>query len=372
MHETLWIPHNLGTTATPCWGAPAARPERAPGSPPGAGVGELAISVVAGLGTRRRCRLSPQTRAWASRHVDSPTTTTVDRAVAARRQGLRLPQRAGDLEAHRGGNPSRVRGPLSPRAHLEGLAGRRLELSGAGGPRHPARRAGDRPGEALQVAGDKTKPAGWERSSPSSTKAASCSSPRAAGAGLPGDRPPSSPISISLIGSRRWPLSRCRRSASTWAWIAVSSRPLSKPPLWRTSCERCCVSGGAMASSCGLRARSPKGQPLPRSSRPILGCLWKSSRPLLRSSTLQSTCGTTLQAIPPIVCGRSCASAAADGRPIPVGSGAPRQSCARVSWHPSSRRRRDDILMAYAKFNRGSIIRAVGTTMPSPSHKLGG
>src|SRR5262245_19840810 len=99
-HETLWITQNVGTTPTPRHRSPGAGIKFTRGRAPGTGIGELCVSVAAGLADRRRGGLEPQARARTATQVDRCAVRAVAAADAAGRQGQWLPQRAVDLEAH--------------------------------------------------------------------------------------------------------------------------------------------------------------------------------------------------------------------------------------------------------------------------------
>jgi hypothetical protein len=157
-YETVWIPQDVGTTATPGGGPAPAGFELARGGAPGAGLSELGVAVAEGLAAGRRGGFDPQTGAWAPVQIDRAPTRATAAAVALRSAGLWLPQRTVDLEAHRRRDSGRVSGALSSRPCVENLTASPVELSGAGTTAHSAQRARHCAVETPHVAGDKKKP----------------------------------------------------------------------------------------------------------------------------------------------------------------------------------------------------------------------
>src|SRR5215211_5581926 len=117
-HETFWSTQHVSTTAPPRGGASAARPERARGSPPSAGVGELGGAVASGLAARRRGRARPQAGPWGAAPIDRPAVPPIGATLAEGGPGAWLSQRAVDLEAYRRRDTDPLRGARSPRACL--------------------------------------------------------------------------------------------------------------------------------------------------------------------------------------------------------------------------------------------------------------
>jgi hypothetical protein len=153
-HATLWFPENVRKAATSCYGAPRARAELERGCTPCAGVGRLGLPMAASLAGRGRGGLGPQTCDRAAAQTDCPALRTAGANLGARGQGAWFRQRVMDLTAHRRRDSGAFWRALSSLTRLEGVTRLGLELSGAGAPGHPARRAGDCALEALQVAGD--------------------------------------------------------------------------------------------------------------------------------------------------------------------------------------------------------------------------
>jgi hypothetical protein len=239
-HETLWFAQNVGKAPTSCRGIVSARAELERGRAPRGGLG---------------C----QAGSWSAAPADGPTLSTMAATLAERGPGLRLSQRAMDLEAHGHSDLVGVPGALSPLARVAGLAKLALERSGAGTPGHPARRTRDGALEALPVAGHKKQPEALAPISRPSTRAAFCSSPHVVGPGRLRDRRRSSSTATHLTASRRWPPSRCRPNASTRGCLWPSSRSPSPSCTWRPFCRGCCATDGAPSSSSGIKGRFTPG-----------------------------------------------------------------------------------------------------------------
>src|SRR3712207_5923608 len=101
-HETLWIPQDVRTAATPRRGAPAARVELARGGPPRAGLHEFRITLATGVDSGWGGGSRPHAGAGVPMQVDGRAMHPAPPPAVERRQSLWLPQRTVDLAAHRG------------------------------------------------------------------------------------------------------------------------------------------------------------------------------------------------------------------------------------------------------------------------------
>jgi hypothetical protein len=308
--------------------------------------------MAAGVGAGGRGGLGCQASSRPAAQADRATRRAMAATVAARSQGVWLPERAMDLEAHGHGDLAGVPSTLSPLARVEGVAALAVEWSGTGTPGPPARRTGDRPLEALPVASHQKKSEDLAPISRSSTKAAVCSSPRVIGPGRLRDRRRSSSLATHMTASQRWPPSPCRRSVSTWDCLSASSRPTSPRFTWRLFCGGCYTLGGATSSSSGIRARFTRGLRSRRSSEPTPASILKSCRPRPPNSIRSSNFGTTSKATRRIACRVTRGTSAAACRPTLVEFGGPRRNCARSSWLLACLLHREKTFIIYAKLNK--------------------
>src|SRR5687768_6797051 len=177
-HETLWITKDIGKAPTAGHRPVGKGADPEPSGAPGAGVGRRCLPMAASLADGGRGGLGPQTCARAAAQTDGPARRTAGAHLVAGGQGAWLRQRAVDPTAHRRRDAGAFWRALPSLTRLEGITRLRLELSGAGAPGHPARRAGDGALEARQVARDKKKPDDLAPIWRSSTRAVFCSSPR--------------------------------------------------------------------------------------------------------------------------------------------------------------------------------------------------
>ena len=331
-HETLWFPQNTRKAATPSHGAPGTRAELERGGAPGAGLGGLNTSVAAGVGARRRGGLGCQACSRSAAQIDCATRPALAATMAARGQDVWLSQRAMDLEAHGHGDLAGVPSALSPLARVEGLAELALELSSTGTPGHPARRARNRALEALPVAGHKKKPENLAPISRSSTRAAFCSSLRVVGLGRLKDRRQSSSTATSLTASRRWPPSRCPRSASTWGCLSASNRPTSSAMHVASFLQGLLRHLRGHIILLGDQGSIHRGPAIAAIQRAYPRLHIEEFPAHAPNSILSSSSGTTSKATSRTACRATRRTSAALCRPTPVASGAPRQNCARSSY----------------------------------------
>jgi hypothetical protein len=182
-------------------------------------------------------------------------------------------------------------------------------------------------------------------------RAAFCSYPPAGAPGLLPDTRRSSPTTISMTASRRWPPSPSPRSASTWACTCAGNRATSRRSMWPTSSARSCVICAAMSCSSGIVVRFIAGPRSRRCAKPIPGCIWKSSRRMPQNSILRSKSGTTSKATPPIVCCGTHASSAVACGPMSAGCASRKPNCAPSSLPLSCRLPRGYAIITYAKYN---------------------
>src|SRR5215831_13834923 len=114
LHETFWITQHLRAAPTPRHRAPGAGGQPAPGGPSGPGVRRICLSVAPGLAAGGRGGLGPQAHPWPPAPVNRPAVHAAGRALAPGGHRPWLRQRAVDLTADRGGDPSAFWGALSP------------------------------------------------------------------------------------------------------------------------------------------------------------------------------------------------------------------------------------------------------------------
>jgi hypothetical protein len=290
-HETTRDLRAVGEAASPCRAVPEVWPDALRGCPPGPGVGEFRVSLVAGLSAARAAGTPVQTDAGAPAPVVGRAEADAGETPVDGGPPGRLPDRSLDLGARGRPDSPAVRGSLPPRACLEGPDGAGLELPEARAARGGARRGRHRPVEARGMAPDKKTPPVVAPISSSSMRAGSCSSPICAGRGHPGVTPRACVTAIVATASRSaagWP---CRPSAAGWRSISAVAPGISRVSTSGRSSSTCSAICAAPWTCSGIGAKSIADGRFGRSSRLIRGCTFTSSPPMPPSSTQRSMSG---------------------------------------------------------------------------------
>ncbi len=173
-HETHRIRSEPGEAPSSCRGIVQEREGDSRDRPSGPGFTRSRASLDSGLEEAWRHSLGSQADSGPAKENDRHAARQASEAAARRGDGLRVSQRAVDVEAYCHADPQGVRRPLPPKPPVARPSGVRVELPGARTPRDPARRRGHRSLEEAQVAGNKKKPKGLAPTSSSSMRAASC------------------------------------------------------------------------------------------------------------------------------------------------------------------------------------------------------
>ena len=173
-YETHRIRSEPGEAPSSCRGIVQEREGYSRGRPSGSGLSRSRASLDSGLEEAWRSSVGGQADAGPAMENERHAARQASEAAARRGDGLRVSQRAVDVEAYCQADPQRVRRPLPPEPPVASPSGVRVELPGARTPRDPARRRGHRALDAAQVACNKKKPEGLAPTSSSSMRAASC------------------------------------------------------------------------------------------------------------------------------------------------------------------------------------------------------
>ena len=285
-HETSRDPRAVGEAASTCRAVPESWPGALCGRPPGPGVGEFRVSLVAGLSAPRAAGTTVQTDAGATAPVVGGAEAEAGEAPVDGGTPGRLHDRSLDPGARGHTDSPAVRGPLSPRACLEGPDGAGLELPEARAARGGARRGRHRPVEARGMAPDKKTPHDVAPISFSSMRAGSCSSPTCVGRGRPKATPPARVTAIAATASRSAAGWHCRRSAAGWRSISAVAPGISLASTSGRSCSTCSAICAAPLICSGIGAKSTAGERCGRSSGLIRGCTSMTS-PLTHPSSIR-------------------------------------------------------------------------------------
>src|SRR2546428_12216585 len=130
VHETHRISSEPGEAPPSSREALKRREGDTRGRPPGASLARSRPSLAPGLETAWRCGVEGQAHAGQALETDRQAARQVAEAAARWGDGVRLSQRAVDVEAHRHARPQEVRGPLPPEPPLACPSGVRVELPG--------------------------------------------------------------------------------------------------------------------------------------------------------------------------------------------------------------------------------------------------
>src|SRR5882672_5970454 len=131
VHETHRISSEPGEAPPSSRGVVKEREWNSGGRPPGSSLSRSRASLDPGLEEAWRCGVEGQAHAGQALETDREAAREAPEAAARRGDGVWLPQRAVDVEAHRHARPQEVRGPLPPESPLARSSGVRVELPGA-------------------------------------------------------------------------------------------------------------------------------------------------------------------------------------------------------------------------------------------------
>ncbi len=290
-HETSWNPTATGE-APPTRHPVAQNGQESVGCRSVAwGVGEFRLSVVPDIPGAGPQGSSAPTHPGATPEVVPVAEGGADPAPGEGGAGRRVldgsldhPTRCGPhLEALPDPVPSRLYGPPARAIGVELPATR---TPGAG-----AERSGHRALEAVSLARAKKNGSGWARTSRSSMRAGSCSSPMSVRPGLPWARHPCSAIATNGIGSPPSLPSPCLPSGSTWRSISGFTTRTSPGWRWWPSCAPSCTTSVDRSSSSGTEARSTGESWFRTSCAGIRDSTWSVSPGTPRNSTPMNSYG---------------------------------------------------------------------------------
>ncbi len=352
LHETSWIPKDVRTAPATSCGSLGRGLVCAGGGASYRRIGFFCLPLEDGSGGGWRGSVISQIGSRAPEEAARRRTTTTCRTVVAGGHGLRLSQRSVDPETHCLGDSQGVRRGVSSKPRLASPPPDGLVLSSSGTARHPTRREGHRALEAVQVAAYKKTRNDLGPTWPSSMKAASCSSRRAAGLGGHRDRPLSSATATNTTASRRWLRSPSPLFENASGSMFASSRTTSRPFMWPSFSGNFCTTCADTSSFFGIKRESTRAHTLRKSAATTLACIWNAFPHTHLNSILSNRSGMISKATQPTACRATDEISETCFMPIPVECGVPRPSCAPSSLCPTCLHHHDTSSITFAKLNK--------------------